>query len=273
MINLQTGDVVELKNGLFGKITFLRGDNNRVAFQLDTGESNKLSFQLDTDEVTWFTEEDIKCYNHKKYKYSIGEKVKLKMGAIERTIEAYSSSEDRYYVSGLEGTCGSAELKSLENKTGQLFYVSSAANKEYEMIFRKEEKKMINVLNLWKNYQINEVANWHKQEREIIYGNDERISELYKHLDAMDAIVYAAGYAEHGFRDSNDCNRYCTEESDKLLGDVATEADKKQDKICAIYNEIKTQLDACETYGQKQNILKVYGVLTPEGLVNKDVIF
>ena len=40
-------------------------------------------------------------------------------------------------------------------------------------------------------------------------------------------------------------------------------------KLQSLENEIRAQLDICETYEQKQNILKAYGVIDEQGKLNK----
>jgi hypothetical protein len=40
-------------------------------------------------------------------------------------------------------------------------------------------------------------------------------------------------------------------------------------KLAVYYKEVETQLQACETYNQKREILKIYNILDEEGRITE----
>ena len=54
------------------------------------------------------------------------------------------------------------------------------------------------------------------------------------------------------------------------FNDLEREEDSAYSELSKLVEEVKAQLSICETYEQKMNILKVYGILTEEGKINID---
>ena len=95
----------------------------------------------------------------------------------------------------------------------------------------------------------------------------EKIKRNVMYTEVMDLRKKYAHIAEFNIYVTN-VYKFSTEIETEIIKNDR-EHDKKLDELYCQRQEIKAQLDICETYEQKINVLKAYGVVDEQGKLNK----
>lgn len=124
------------------------------------------------------------------------------------------------------------------------------------------------MINLYEERKLNEITKKFKKEFEKIKNSDERyvkwktsldtLKELFDQDDNMDAFAQVCRLS--AIKISNEVN-----EKVKVF---ESKYHKAREELHELVEEVKTQLKMCETYEQKQNILKLYEIIDKEGKLN-----
>lgn len=142
--------------------------------------------------------------------------------------------------------------------TGTTYHVG-----DFETVMNKikEEKKEMELLEIYFNEKIKQLEIEHDKKRDKIKTKDPIIKELgalaKKYKDVKGLSIFPN--CEYQF------SKEILEELNKCDKDYRIQ----REKLSSLENEIKAQLDICETYEQKMNVLKVYGVVDEQGKLNK----
>jgi hypothetical protein len=125
----------------------------------------------------------------------------------------------------------------------------------------KEEKKEMELLNIYFNEKIKQLEIEQDKKRDKIKTKDPIIKEVYalakKYKDVKGLSIfpnYEYQFSQEILEEMNKCDR---------------EYRVQREKLSSLEYEIKAQLDICETYEQKMNVLKAYGVVDEQGKLNK----
>ena len=124
------------------------------------------------------------------------------------------------------------------------------------------------MINLYEERKLNEITKKFKKEFETVKNNDERyvkwktsldtLKELFEQDDNMDAFAQVCRLS--AIKTSNEVN--------EKLKVFESKYHKAREELCKLVEEVKTQLKMCETYEQKQNVLKLYEIIDKEGKLN-----
>ena len=124
----------------------------------------------------------------------------------------------------------------------------------------KEEKKEMELLDLYFIRKRDELEVKYHEKREKIKRKDVMYTEV------MDLRKKYAHIAEFNIYVTN-CYKFSTEIETEIIKNDR-EFDKKLDELYCQQREIEAQLDICETYEQKMNVLKIYNVVDEKGKLN-----
>lgn len=124
------------------------------------------------------------------------------------------------------------------------------------------------MINLYEERKLNEITKKFQNEFEKIKNSDERyvkwktsvdtLKELFEKDDNMDAFAQVCRLS--AIKISNEVN--------EKLKVFESKYHKAREELCKLVEEVKTQLKMCETYEQKQNVLKLYEIIDKEGKLN-----
>lgn len=124
------------------------------------------------------------------------------------------------------------------------------------------------MINLYEERKLNEITKKFQNEFEKIKNSDERyvkwktsldtLKELFKQDDNMDAFAQVCRLS--AIKIPNEVN--------EKLKVFESKYHKAREELCKLVEEVKTQLKMCETYEQKQNVLKLYEIIDKEGKLN-----
>lgn len=132
--------------------------------------------------------------------------------------------------------------------------------KDFEELFEKEKKEM-ELLNIYFDKKQKEIKEKYKEKDVKIRCKDPVYKELAdiakKHKDVRGVVCYAG------------CDFEFSDEIRKAIIKNDRDCDVQIDDMYALKKEIIAQLDICETYEQKMNVLKSYGVVNENGKLNK----
>lgn len=124
----------------------------------------------------------------------------------------------------------------------------------------KEEKKEMELLELYFKRKRDDLEVKYNEKREKIKRKDVMYTEV------MDLRKKYAHIAEFNIYVTNSY-KFSTEIETEIIKNDR-EYDKKLDELFCQLQEIKAQLDICETYEQKMNVLKIYNVVDEKGKLN-----
>lgn len=155
-------------------------------------------------------------------------------------------------------------LRHYEIDTG-MFVVSTKFNiTEIDDIIKGDN----DMIKLYEERKLNEITKKFQKEFEKIKNSDERyvkwktsldtLKELFEQDDNMDAFAQVCRLS--AIKISNEVN-----EKVKVFESKYHTA---RDELFELVEEVKTQLKMCETYEQKQNVLKLYEIIDKEGKLN-----
>lgn len=124
----------------------------------------------------------------------------------------------------------------------------------------KEEKKEMELLKLYFKRKRDELEVKYHEKREKIKRKDVMYTEV------MDLRKKYAHIAEFNIYVTNSY-KFSTEIETEIIKNDR-EFDKKLDELYCQQREIEAQLDICETYEQKMNVLKIYNIVDEKGKLN-----
>ena len=134
------------------------------------------------------------------------------------------------------------------------------ATQRKELYIRKENKTM-EILNLYHDIKRDEVRQKRTKELEKLKNSHpviKAINEFRNSMKDVKGLTFSYNYVFE--KDA---------EFDAKTEKLNEKYDKKLAEIDAEYIEIRAMLSECETYEQKQNILKAYGVIDEQGKLKK----
>lgn len=155
-------------------------------------------------------------------------------------------------------------LRHYEIDTG-MFVVSTKFNiTEIDDIIKGDN----DMINLYEERKLNEITKKFQKDFEKIKNSDERyvkwktsldtLKELFEQDDNMDAFAQVCRLS--AIKISNEVN--------EKLKVFESKYHKAREELCELVEEVKSQLKMCETYEQKQNVLKLYAIIDKEGKLN-----
>lgn len=125
----------------------------------------------------------------------------------------------------------------------------------------EKEKKEMKLLEIYFNEKIKQLEIEHDKKHDKIKTKDPIIKELdalakkYKDVKGLSIFPnYEYQFSQEILEEMNKCDK------DYRI---------QREKLSSLEHEIKAQLDICETYEQKMNVLKAYGVIDEQGKLNK----
>lgn len=167
-------------------------------------------------------------------------------------------------VNGLWVFQKEASLIHYETDKG-MFVVETTFNRTEMDDIIKGDNDMIN---LYEEKKLNEITKKFQKDFEKIKKSDERyvkwktsldtLKELFEQDDNMDAFAQVCRLS--AIKISNEVN--------EKLKVIERKYHIAREELCELVEEVKSQLKMCETYEQKQNILKLYEIIDKEGKLN-----
>lgn len=125
----------------------------------------------------------------------------------------------------------------------------------------KEEKKEMELLDIYFNEKQREIREKYNEKSVKIKCKDpvyKELTDIAKKYSGVRGVVCYAG-----------CDFEYDDEIRKALVKNDRDCDVQLDAMFNLKKEIMAQLDICETYEQKMNVLKAYGVIDENGKLNK----
>lgn len=125
----------------------------------------------------------------------------------------------------------------------------------------EKENKTMEILNLYNDIKRDEVRQKRTKELEKLKNSHpviKAINEFRNSMKDVKGLMFSYNYAFE--KDA---------EFDAKIEKLNEKYDKKLAEIDAEFIEIRAMLSECETYEQKQNILKAYGVIDEHGKLRK----
>ena len=134
---------------------------------------------------------------------------------------------------------------------------------DFETFINKieEEKKEMELLDIYFNEKIKQLEIEHDKKYDKIKTKDPIVKEVYALAKKYKDVKGLSIFPNYEYRFSKEI----LEEMNKCDNDYRIQ----REKLSSIEHEIKAQLDICETYEQKMNVLKAYGVIDEQGKLNK----
>lgn len=132
-----------------------------------------------------------------------------------------------------------------------------------DITIKKEEKKKMEILDIYAE----------KQERKLRNKFDKKMADLcmqdpvYRELSEMDKRINQLN-KEHNANVSLDLSDYVFPHHVHIQRlAIEAENDRNFDTLCNFLKEVEAQLHMCETYEQKQQILKAYKIIDENGKI------
>lgn len=125
----------------------------------------------------------------------------------------------------------------------------------------KKEKETMEILEFYKNVKKGEILRKKTKALEKLKSKHPVINAVKNFADMMKDVK--------GFVFNWDFDWDEDKEFYKKIEETENRYDKQMDEFDANYREIKALLTDCETYEQKQNILKAYGIIDEHGKLRK----
>ena len=129
----------------------------------------------------------------------------------------------------------------------------------------KGDNNMNNILEIYENRKANKLFEETKSQIEKVKMADPTYKAWKTAIDTINKI-YAKDIEVYG----EICPREpkLSEKSEEKLKELNSSYSNQRRDIEKEIEEIKAQLSICETYEQKQNVLKLYGVINADGKIN-----
>lgn len=129
----------------------------------------------------------------------------------------------------------------------------------------KGDNNMNNILEIYESRKANKLFEETKSQIEKVKMADPSYKAWKTALDTINKI-YAKDFDVYG----EICPREpkLSEKSEEKLKELNSSYSNQRRAIEQEIEEIKAQLSICETYEQKQNVLKLYGVINADGKIN-----
>lgn len=165
--------------------------------------------------------------------------------------QGYYVFEDETYLERVYHAC-----VSVPDELDDIAY----AMKRREFCIEKENETM-EILNLYHDIKRDEVRQKRTKELEKLKNSHpviKAINEFRNSMKDVKGLMFSYNYAFE--KDA---------EFDAKIEKLNEKYDKKLAEIDAEYIEIRAMLTDCETYEQKQNILRAYGVIDEQGKLRK----
>lgn len=124
----------------------------------------------------------------------------------------------------------------------------------------KEEKKEMELLSIYFNEKIKQLEIEHDKKCDKIKTKDPIIKEVYALAKKYKDVKGLSIFPNYEYQFSQEI----LEEMNKCDKDYRIQ----REKLSSLEYEIKAQLDICETYEQKMNVLKIYNVVDEKGKLN-----
>ncbi len=145
-----------------------------------------------------------------------------------------------------------------------LFYAHEIGNLEpLKIRFKKEEKKKMEILKIYVEKQKRKLRNKFDKKMADLYKQD----PVYRELCEMNKRIVQLNKIHH----TNvllDLSDYIFPQDYKTQQfEIEAENDRNFDTLCDLVQEVEAQLDMCETYEQKQQILKAYKIIDENGKI------
>ena len=178
--------------------------------------------------------------------FEVGDKVKIKDNLQE--YERYVLGVDTSFFSDITST---VYTKYNPPKTATIKVDGIEQRLE---IYEEGEANLMKILDIYKDNRVEEINQKYSKEREEILEKDEIVKDIQKINKKI---------AKTDFKPISYETRM-TEETQKLLND--NEATRKEEivKIDDLVEEVTAQLELCETYEQKIQVLINYGIIDKE---------
>lgn len=132
--------------------------------------------------------------------------------------------------------------------------------KDFEKLIKKENNEM-ELLNIYFDRKQKEVKEKYKEKDVKIRCKDPVYKELHdiaKKYEGVRGVICHTG-----------CDFEFSDEIKKAIVKNDRDYDAQLDANYELKAEITAQLEVCETYEQKMNVLKSYGVVNANGILNK----
>lgn len=127
-------------------------------------------------------------------------------------------------------------------------------------IIKKEENKNMEILDLFIEYKRGKINEKYDKQGKKLYENNEIVKKITEFKDSLKDVKGLVLTCEYDIQDDN----YKRE-----LEKIEDRRVKELIKINELGSEINAIVHDCETYEQKQNILKAYGVIDEHGKLIK----
>lgn len=156
------------------------------------------------------------------------------------------------------------ELMLLKEDEPPIWHCDVATFSEEELtpyIKIKEEKKEMELLDIYFNEKQREIREKYREKGAKIKCKDpvyKELTDIAKKYEGVRGVICYAG-----------CDFEYNDEIRKALVKNDRDCDVQLDNMFNLKKEIMAQLDICETYEQKMNVLKAYGVIDEQGKLNK----
>ena len=172
----------------------------------------------------------------------------------------YEESQLTHLIEPTRVVCDYMDARDYVTEPHTIIGSSTFNIEDFEKLIKKENNEM-ELLNIYFDRKQKEVKEKHREKDIKIKSKDPIYKELNdiakKYKDVRGVVCYTA---------------YDFEFSDEIKNAIVKndrDCDVQLDANYELKAEIIAQLDVCETYEQKMNILKSYGVIDENGILNK----
>lgn len=159
----------------------------------------------------------------------------------------------------------SLELYNTQNDDQMDEYTYAIGRTRYSIDDIVKGDNMNNILEIYENRKANKLFEETKSQIEKVKMADPTYKAWKTAIDTINKI-YAKDIVVYG----EICPREpkLSEKSEEKLKELNSSYSNQRRAIEQEIEEIKAQLSICETYEQKQNVLKLYGVINADGKIN-----
>lgn len=161
-----------------------------------------------------------------------------------------------------EVTCGD-QMDAYEYAIQMLGLNNNPHNRDY--IIKGDKQNMMNeILEIYEEKQLRKIHKKYDDLEQLIKQTDERYKVWLECTTTLDKL-----YAEDKICNFAHANINLSEDTKKKLRTIVY--DKREEELRKFYSkkaEVNAQLSMCETYDQKQEILRRYNIINKNGRVN-----
>ena len=163
-----------------------------------------------------------------------------------------------------------------EDHDGYCFAEILTNKNTYDNEGEKKEMKTKEIIDLWRDYALENSAEYMENCKMEIINNDRYIIEINSKINSLNTTLQEIN------PDNEICFNMCqlhsstqsflTKDSISEIQALEKEIDKFNSGIMFTYNELKTMLSACETYDQEMQILFNYNIVDEHYVLMKRLI-